>query len=84
MFVKFGQIASTRTDLLPTTLTTELSHLQSDVRPVPVDDIRAVIEAELGEPADHAFESFEAEPLAAASIGQPHRAMLHGGEQVVV
>jgi ubiquinone biosynthesis protein len=84
MFVKFGQIASTRTDLLPATLTTELSHLQSDVRPVPVDEIRAVIEAELGEPADHAFESFEAEPLAAASIGQTHRAMLHGGEPVVV
>lgn len=84
MFVKFGQIASTRTDLLPATLTNELSHLQADVRPVPVDEIRTVLEAELGEPADQAFESFEAEPLAAASIGQTHRATLHGGEPVVV
>ena len=84
MMVKFGQIASTRTDLLPATLTTELAHLQADVRPVPVEQIRGVLETELGEPADQAFESFEAEPLAAASIGQTHRAVLHGGEPVVV
>jgi ubiquinone biosynthesis protein len=84
MFVKFGQIASTRTDLLPGTLTTELAHLQSDVRPAPADLIQAVLEAELGEPADQAFASFDQEPLAAASIGQTHRATLRGGEPVVV
>jgi ubiquinone biosynthesis protein len=84
MFVKFGQIASTRTDLLPATLTTELAHLQSDVRPAPADEIQAVLESELGEPADQAFASFDQEPLAAASIGQTHHATLRGGERVVV
>ena len=84
MFVKFGQIASTRTDLLPPALTTELSDLQASVRPVPADDIRAVIEAELGATVEEEFESFDWEPLAAASIGQTHRATLHGGERVVV
>ena len=84
MFVKFGQIASTRTDLLPPALTTELSDLQASVRRVPADDIRAVIEAELGATVEEEFESFDWEPLAAASIGQTHRATLHGGERVVV
>jgi ubiquinone biosynthesis protein len=84
MFVKFGQIASTRSDLLPKTVTEELSNLQSDVRPVPEPDVMEVVERELGEPVDKAFESFSAEPLAAASIGQTHRAVLKGGTRVVV
>jgi ubiquinone biosynthesis protein len=84
MFVKFGQIASTRTDLLPETVTTELQSLQSEVRPVPTDEVKAEMEAELGEPIDHAFASFSAEPLAAASIGQTHRATLKDGGPVVV
>ena len=58
MFVKFGQIASTRTDLLPETLTSELETLQSDVRPVPHDEINEQLEKELGEPVDKAFASF--------------------------
>jgi ubiquinone biosynthesis protein len=84
MFVKFGQIASTRTDLLPEPLTSELETLQSDVRPVPHDEIQAQLEKELGEPADKAFASFSEEPLAAASIGQTHRATLRDGGPVVV
>lgn len=84
MFVKFGQIASTRTDLLPETLTAELAQLRADVRPVPPDDLREALERDLGEPVDRAFASFEWEPLAAASIGQTHRAVLHTGEHVVV
>jgi ubiquinone biosynthesis protein len=84
MFVKFGQIASTRTDLLPETLTSELSNLQSDVRAVPPDQVREQLESELGEPVDKAFDSFSQEPLAAASIGQTHRAKLKGGDPVVV
>src|SRR5262245_65307274 len=84
MLVKFGQIASTRGDMLPETLTTELAQLRADVRAVPPDEVREVIESELGEPVEPAFESFEWEPLAAASIGQTHRAVLHDGTKVVV
>ena len=84
MFVKFGQIASTRTDLLPEVLTTELETLQSSARPVPADEIREVIERELGATVEEEFASFDFEPLAAASIGQTHRAVLKTGERVVV
>ena len=84
MLVKFGQIASTRSDILPVALTNELSNLRSDVRPIEPDNVRAVLEDELGEPAEQAFATFDWEPLAAASIGQTHRATLHDGTRVVV
>ena len=85
MMVKLGQIASTRTDVLPAPLTAELSRLRAATcGPSEPDDVRAVIEAELGEPVEQAFASFEWEPLAAASIGQTHRAVLHDGARVVV
>ena len=84
MMVKFGQIASTRTDLLPAPLTTELAHLRSDVRPVNADELRTALEDALGEPAETAFAEFDFAPLAAASIGQTHRATLVTGEPVVV
>ena len=84
ILVKFGQIASTRTDILPAVLTAELSNLRADVRPVPAEDVRDVLEQELGEPAEQAFTSFDWEPLAAASIGQTHRAVLLDGTRVVV
>jgi ubiquinone biosynthesis protein len=84
MFVKFGQIASTRNDLLPEVLTTELATLQSSARPVPTDEVREVLERELGATVEEEFASFDFEPLAAASIGQTHRAVLKTGERVVV
>src|SRR4051794_4093110 len=84
MLVKFGQIAATRTDLLPPTITDELSKLHADVERVRGDELRAVLEDELGEPAEHAFRDFDYEPLAAASVGQTHRATLHDGHPVVV
>ncbi len=84
MLVKFGQIASTRSDMLPETLTNELAQLRADVRPVPPDEVREVLEHELGEPVESAFASFDWEPLAAASIGQTHRAVLRDGTRVVV
>ncbi|MCU0306867.1 MAG: AarF/UbiB family protein [Thermoleophilia bacterium] len=84
MLVKFGQIASTRTDLLPGPLTDELARLRSDVQPVGAESVRGVIESELGEPVERAFASFEWQPLAAASVGQTHRAALSDGTRVVV
>jgi len=84
MMVKFGQIASTRTDVLPDAITTELATLQSDVKAVPYSAVAEVVEAELAEPVNQAFASFEPEPLAAASIGQTHRAQLRDGHAVVV
>jgi ubiquinone biosynthesis protein len=84
MFVKFGQIASTRGDLLPDELTSELALLQSSARPVPADLVRQVLESELGATVEEEFTSFNFEPLAAASIGQTHRAVLKTGEKVVV
>jgi ubiquinone biosynthesis protein len=84
MFVKFGQIASTRSDLLPEVLTNELAQLQSSARPIDADAVRAVLEQELGASVEEEFASFDFEPLAAASIGQTHRAVLTTGEHVVV
>ena len=84
MFVKFGQIAATRTDLLPATITDELSKLHADVARVPRDELRAVLEEELGEPVEQAFRAFELEPLAAASVGQTHRATLQDGHPAIV
>jgi ubiquinone biosynthesis protein len=83
MFIKFGQIASTRTDLLAEPVTAELSKLRSSVRAIPADELRPLIEAELSEPIQEVFSSFEFEPLAAASIGQTHRGVLSTGEEVV-
>ena len=84
MFVKFGQIAATRNDLLPETLTSELSNLHSNVRRLTDEEVAQVLSAELAEPVEKAFAEFEPTPLAAASIGQTHRAKLHDGHAVVV
>jgi ubiquinone biosynthesis protein len=84
MFVKFGQIAATRSDLLPETLTSELSNLHSNVARLSDDEVTAVLSSELAEPVDKAFAEFDPTPLAAASIGQTHRAKLHDGTPVVV
>ncbi|MGA8372393.1 MAG: AarF/UbiB family protein [Acidimicrobiales bacterium] len=84
MFVKFGQIASTRGDLLAPPVIDALSELRSSVRPIPPEEVRPLIEAELERPVEEVFSSFEWEPLAAASIGQTHRAVLFDGERVVV
>src|SRR5829696_1242476 len=84
MLVKFGQIASTRTDMLPEALTTELARLRSDAPPFGAEDVRLVLEEELGEPVERVFASFDWQPLAAASIGQTHTAVLADGTPVVV
>lgn len=83
-FIKLGQIMSTREDLLPPAFIIELSKLQDRVPPVPTVGIRQVIEDSFGRPVESLFRSFEDEPLAAASIGQVHAAVLHNGDNVVV
>jgi ubiquinone biosynthesis protein len=84
MFVKFGQIAATRSDLLPETLTSELSNLHANVARLSPGEVEGVLSEELGEPVEQAFGSFDHAPLAAASIGQTHRATLHDGRHVIV
>lgn len=83
-FVKFGQLLSTRSDLLPLDIVTELVKLQDRVPPFPAEAARQVIEEDLGLTIERLFESFDPEPIAAASIGQVHKAVLPGGVQVVV
>lgn len=83
-FVKLGQMLATRPDLVPPRYVEELSRLHSQVPPEPWDVIAATIGAELGGDPGRLFASIEHEPLAAASVGQVHRARLHTGEDVVV
>jgi ubiquinone biosynthesis protein len=83
-FVKFGQLLSTRPDIVPPDILQELRGLQDDARPEPFERVRAVVEAELGLTIEQVFEAFDEAPIAAASIGQVHRARLPGGQEVVV
>jgi ubiquinone biosynthesis protein len=84
VYIKLGQIAATRVDLVPPEIAEELAELQNRVEPEPADVIRPAIEREIGGDVATVFAEFEWEPLAAASIGQTHRATLHSGEAVVV
>lgn len=83
-FIKLGQIASTRADLLPPDLINELEKLQSHVSPFSASDARALIEESLEADIDDIFMIFDDVPVGSASIGQVHRAMLHTGEDVAV
>lgn len=83
-FVKLGQVLSTRTDLLPPEITRELADLQQQVKPAPWEEIRGVLQRELEAPVEMVFGHIDPEPLAAASIGQVHRAALRNGRPVVV
>ncbi len=83
-FVKLGQLLSSRADLLPPKYLKALSRLQDKVKPFPYQDVETIVESELGTRINKAFSLFEPEPMAAASLGQVHRAALHDGRPVVV
>jgi ubiquinone biosynthesis protein len=83
-YVKIGQMASSRPELLPADYLVELTKLQSTVRPFPYEQVVEVIKRELKMLPEEAFKEFDKEPLAAASTAQVHRAILHTGEEVVV
>lgn len=83
-FVKFGQILSTRPDLVGEKLSHELSKLQDEVKPFPYEEVEKEIKRELGKPVEEIFKTFDHNPLASASVAQVHRATLKNGKQVVV
>ena len=83
-FVKFGQLLSTRPDVVPPDIVAELRGLQDDASPIPFEQVRDVVEAELDLRMDRAFLEFDFAPLASASIGQVHRAVLPDGREVAV
>jgi ubiquinone biosynthesis protein len=84
VFIKFGQMLSTRRDLLPPDIADELAKLQDDVPPFDNDQAIAIIEDALGKPVAELFADFDATPMASASVAQVHPATLKSGEQVVV
>jgi ubiquinone biosynthesis protein len=83
-FVKFGQLLSTRPDIVPPDIITELRALQDDVKPFPFSEVERMIAQELELPLEKLFLEFEERPMAAASIGQVHRAVLPNGRRVAV
>ena len=84
IFVKFGQVLSTRRDLLPSDYADELAKLQDKVPPEPPEKIRAALERALGGPASELFAEFDAAPAGSASVAQVHRAVLHDGREAAV
>ncbi|XP_061344109.1 protein ACTIVITY OF BC1 COMPLEX KINASE 7, chloroplastic-like [Gastrolobium bilobum] len=83
-FIKLGQLSSTRSDLFPREFVDELAKLQDKVPAFSPKKARGFIESELGAPINILYKEFEDRPIAAASLGQVHRAILHNGEKVVV
>lgn len=83
-FVKMGQIASTRPDIFPPDIIRELVKLQDKVSPFPFSQVKSIVEEEMAEPMESCFAEFVEEPIAAASIGQVHYAILPSGDKVAV
>jgi ubiquinone biosynthesis protein len=83
-YIKFGQILSTRPDLISIEFLNEFAKLQDNVPPFGFEEFQKTVESELGRPAAAIFAELDPQPLASASIGQVHRAWLHNGDEVVV
>jgi predicted unusual protein kinase regulating ubiquinone biosynthesis (AarF/ABC1/UbiB family) len=83
-FIKVGQLFSTRSDLFAAEFVEELSKLQDRVPAFSYEQVAAIVEGDLGQNLDQLYRSFDPLPIAAASLGQVHRAQLHSGEEVVV
>jgi ubiquinone biosynthesis protein len=83
-FVKFGQLLSTRPDVVPPDIVVELRKLQDQVSPFPFEQVESVVLDELGQPIERLFTDFTEQPIAAASIGQVHEAVLPTGRRVAV
>src|SRR5690242_11111927 len=84
IFVKFGQMLSTRRDLLPPDITDELAKLQDQVPPFPSDIVVAILDRAYGKPVDQVFMNFDRAPVASASVAQVHFAQLPNGTPVAV
>jgi len=84
IFVKFGQVMSTRRDMIPGDIADELARLQDRVPPFPAEVARAIVERAFGKPLEEVFTSFDADPVASASIAQVHFAVLKSGREVAV
>jgi len=83
-FVKLGQVLSVRPDIVPSDVIAELEHLQDDVPPADPDEVRLLLESELGGAITERFDNFDPEPMASASIAQVHKATLPDGRRVAV
>lgn len=83
-YIKMGQLLSTRPDLLPDSYLKALASLQDDVPPIPYEEVRSIVEDEIGTRISKAFENFDEKPLASASIGQVHTATLRSGKPVAI
>jgi ubiquinone biosynthesis protein len=84
IFVKFGQLLSTRPDVIPPDIVNELDRLQDNVPPFDSQQFISIVESELGQSVDHLFGQFDKQPLASASVAQVHAAELKDGRKVVV
>lgn len=83
-FIKFGQLLSTRVELLPQAYLEALARLQDNVEPFAFEEVEKIVASELGVRMSKAFSDFEVRPIAAASLGQVHKARLRDGRQVAV